>query len=339
VKSRLILLIGLAAGAGGCERVRSLLTKAEPGGTEFTSNEGGFRVTFPGPPTESTCTDYLVPSKMFTTETNRGIFLAGFNDLDSFASFTVEKSDRSRPEGSEQILKVIRGTLGMRMWRSESITLAGKYPGQEFTGWVDGKHIRAQFCLVGYRMYMLTVEGKDLLFLESPEANAFFKSFQITEGPPSPVTIRATGGRFKATFPVDPKKTTQTAGGVTFTTYAVDYRGVTYAVGYTDQEPADGSSGAVQARLNAARDGLLEASGATLTESVAVRRFAFKIGSKKTTSGPDGIAFAATAGSTRIRAEVWVVKDRLYRMTVTGPEDAVTEKSANHFLRSLEFVN
>jgi hypothetical protein len=297
--------------------------------TEFTSAEGAFRAMFPVPPEETAETKNRLTVKLFTAKCDGKTYVVSFTDLNNL--FTTKDKI---PEQFYPILldvvedRVVHGKHVKTKWR-QSVLHGRKYPGWEFVGSEDGVHLRLRTYMVGSRGYVVGVDAKDPAFPVSPEADAFLDSFQVTDEPPIPIPIHSMNGKFRATFPNEPKKSTQMAAAMTFTEYTSTSRGTTYTAGSTDLPPAEGPSGTPEARLAAARDATVEAAGATLNWSIPI----------KLVGKYPGWEIVATTNQVRLRSRLWVVRDRLYRVTITGSELAVNGRLAEDFLASFRLAN
>ena len=304
----------------------SLIT---PEKTEFTSAEGAFRAAFPVPPIETAKTKNGLTTKILTAISNNATFFVSYADINNL--FTIQENipDEIYPILLNIVEYIIVHNKRVKTTWRQSVVHDRKYPGWEFVGSEDGVHVRFRTYIVGSRAYVVSVEGPDAAVPVSPEANAFLDSFHVTEEPPNLVPIHSVNGRFKATFPNEPKKSTQAATGMIFTEYTSYCRGTTYTAGSTDLGPGDGPASTPEARLAAARDATVEAACATLSWSIPI----------KLVGKYPGWEIVATRDQTRLRARLWVVRNRLYRVTITGSELAVNGRLAEDFLASFRLAN
>jgi hypothetical protein len=332
VRIRAALVVGaLAAAAAGCQQKPM---------TEYVSTECKFRGKFPGAPTVSTKSANGLSLKMFMVENWSGGYMIGVADMPIPPGEPAAKIQARLDDGQTGALKAVNGTLK----ESKPITLDGGHPGREFTGTAEGKHLRARFYLAGTRAYQLLVVGRSQSFTTSAEANDFFGAFQVLDAPgaglggpmasPGPaseaVVINSRNGRFRAKFPGDPTKGQQTVAGAKLTTYSAERPEGTCTVGYADLDiPADETEEKLAARLDAARDGAVQAIHGART------------GGKKVTLNGDhpGWEFTATGDGQHLRGRVYLVDTRVYHVTVVGTEAFVTSRHADALFDTFQLTD
>jgi len=365
---RPVLLAAVSAAllAGGCGKIKDILN---PPMTEFTGPDGRWKALFPGTPSEKTKSAFGVTFTMWAKEPwgNKGGYMVGTADLPipaHEASAATQKRLDDAVAGSAQ-------GVGGKMLDTKRVMLHDRFPGRECLASITepkvGKY-RARIYLVNTRMYMVAVMGVDE-FVNDPKADEFLDSFTLLGdhgGPasnpaerlatatpkrtnpaervaaraadPEPIAkaagiaIHSTNGKFKARFPTSPAKGTAQADGQTFTTYTVTAEGASYAAGYTDNAELEG--GAAKAR-QAVLDSLRDAAVTELGDGAKLGKCELLVLSGR----HRGWEFEATAGDQRLLARVYLVGARLYRVTVRGPEAAVSDPAAAAFLESFQVVN
>ena len=168
-KLTLLTAAGMLLAASGCQRPM----------TEFTSTEYKFKAKFPGTPTAQEQTASGVKFKMFMTEARNGAYAIGVADMPIPANEPTELIEKRLDGARDGAIRNSNGTLQS----SNPLTLAGKYPGREFTASITKPTqglLRGRIYLVGARLYQVLVMGKDG-YVNSAEASAFLDSFQLVE--------------------------------------------------------------------------------------------------------------------------------------------------------------
>jgi len=304
----------------------------------FKSPDGKFEAKFPGQPQVKATAAAGVSLKMYSVETWNRAFMIGYADL------PIPKYE-SEGRTTSRLFEARDGALTAVSAKSNGTTKViqhqNRFPGIEFGGAADEKHLRAQIFLVGHRLYQVLVVGSSADLLTSPEAEEFFASFQVfdVEGllpagssaslpPPPPMfPIESAGGRFVASYPVKAKKFTRTMGGTEFTGYESESKDGTCAVGYADLPiPGGESEEKIRERIDSARNAALADAKATLASEKDAT-----IG-----SGRPGREFTGTAEGKQLRSRVFLVGARLYRIIVLGTEPFANSPEATAFLDSFQ---
>ena len=356
---RPILLAAVSAAllTGGCNRIKDLVN---PPMAEFTSPDGKWKAKFPGTPSERSKSAFGVTFTMWMREPwgNKGGYMVGVADLPVPANEPDHMTQKRLDDGVTGSV----GAVGGKLKDSKRILLHGRYPGRESVASItDPKpgRYRVRMYLVGTRLYMVGVVGVDD-FATGPQAEEFLESFalvgesapahapdgisnpveRLTMARPRPAdaapakptgAIHSTSGKFKARFPVPPTKGKAAADGLTFTTYLATADGAGYAAGYADRAELDGATAKDrQAALDAARD----AAVAELGEDAKLGKCELVLAGRHR-----GWEFEGTAGDRSLRARVYLVGPRLYRLTVRGSEDAVRTPAADTFLGSFQLAD
>lgn len=156
--------------------VFALIPRPEP--PEFVSKEHHFRAKFGGAPEIHEKAGTVTKTTHYTVESPDGALIVAVIDLpvpDHPTTGAVElyldtaKDDLIRIERAERI-------------SDGAITLAGKYPGREFTAKFQQPApgvMRARIYFVGKRLYQVMVKGTED-YANSKEATAFLDSFMVT---------------------------------------------------------------------------------------------------------------------------------------------------------------
>jgi hypothetical protein len=151
----------------------------KPPMTDFTSAEYKFKAKFPGSPKAEEQTVMGIKMKMFGVETRNGASVVGVSDMPIPAN-EPDAAVQARLDGARDgAIKNAGGTLAS----SSPVTLAGKYPGREFTASVTNPTkglVRARVYLVGKRMYQVMVMGTES-YANSAASTEFLNSFQVIE--------------------------------------------------------------------------------------------------------------------------------------------------------------
>lgn len=171
--------------------------------------------------------------KMYSVESWNKAYMVGWADL-PIPTWETEGRTKSRLfDARDGALAAVQGTSN---GVTKTIQLIDRFPGIEFGGTSDGKHIRARAYIVGHRRYQVLIVATSTEHLNSTEAEEFFAAFQVLEPdsllpPGSPAVaatetderghpIESTNGRFIAKYPEKPKKFTRKVGTDEFTGYA-----------------------------------------------------------------------------------------------------------------------
>ena len=147
--------------------------------TEFTSTEYKFKASFPSKPTEQEQTASGIKFKMFATESKNGAYMVWVADIPIPANESDAMLQQRLDGARDGAIKNVGGTQKS----SSASTLAGKYPGREFSAGITQPTeglLRARIYLVGTRLYQVMVIGIDS-YANSSEATAFLNSFKLTE--------------------------------------------------------------------------------------------------------------------------------------------------------------
>lgn len=368
-----LLLVALAPAvlmAGGCGKIKDLF---DPPMAEFTAPDGKWKAHFPGKPSESTKSVMNISFTMFVKEPwgNKGGFMVGFADLPIPGREADHQIQKRLNDGVNGAVGGVGGTLK----ESKNILLHGKYPGREFTASITSPKVGQFHCrmyLVGTRMYQITVMGVDE-FATAPRAKEFLDSFALvgetdpahspdgitnpaerlalnpTKGkkkaapppdpdepiappPPAGHPIHSGKGNYKARFPAEPKATMLTVGEVAYTSQSATANGATFATGYADRAELDGEA---QKKRQAVLDDARDATVAELGEGAKMGKCELVVLAGRNR----GWEFTGVAGDRHLRARVYLVGNRLYRVTVRGSADAVREDAATAFLDSFQLAN
>jgi len=169
-RKTIVLVLVLAAAAGGCQKPME----------EFTSQEYKFKAKFPGKPKqEERAGPFNTKIIAFGTESRDGAYMVGVADMPIPAG-EPDRVIQERLDGS--VDGAVRNSGGTNQ-KSNPLTLAGKYPGREFSASIAKPkqgQIRGRIYLVGTRLYQVLVMGTDS-YATSSQANDFLNSFQVIE--------------------------------------------------------------------------------------------------------------------------------------------------------------
>jgi hypothetical protein len=137
---------------------------------EFVSNEGRFRVKFPGSPTTQTKGGFLYSIKTFSVESKDGSYAVTYVDLPSGAS------NANLDAACTGMLKA----MGAKKKSEARISLDGKYPGREIHADIPDRvwEMYASFYIVNQRAYLVGVMGKSF-WLKNDNARKFLNSFAL----------------------------------------------------------------------------------------------------------------------------------------------------------------
>lgn len=315
--------------------------------TEFVSPDGKFKVKFPGEPEVKVESAPGIVLKMYLVESWGRSYMVGWADV-PLPSWESESRTKSRLfDGRDGALKAVNGKSN---GTSKTIQLLDRFPGLEFGGTAEGKHLRARIYLVGTRMYQLLVADGTESFPTSAAADEFFNSFDLIDPPPAkapargatappappeppphdPGLIESVNGKFQARFPARPNKVTRTVGGVEFTGYAAEAADGSSTVLYAElSEPVGPETAKGRERVEVARDAAVKDAGGALTSS----NVSLLTGARR------GEEFTATVEGKRLRGRVYLTTGhRLYQVTVRGTPEYVGSKAAETFLKSFELT-
>lgn len=153
----------------------------EPKPLPFTSKEGKFTVTLPGPPARKT-------SKVATSagEVEAYLFLVDRKTHAYLVSYNDYKAGTVDPDPEKVLSQVVEATaknLQGQVNKDEKITLgAKKYPGRDVLIALPGKKglYRGQVYLVDNRLYQVVVIGPEEL-VKNSAVDAYFSSFKLEE--------------------------------------------------------------------------------------------------------------------------------------------------------------
>lgn len=138
-------------------------------------------------------------------------------------------------------------------------------------------------------------------------------------------------GRFAATFPGEPKVSTNKAGATELTITIVEKDKTGFAVIYSDI-PADALKAAGADKvLEGGEKGLLANLKVTAKTS---EKGTFKAGDKEHPTR----AFVAEKGDKHFRVKLVLADTRLYQILVIGEKDVVNGKAADEFVKSFELT-
>jgi hypothetical protein len=306
----------------------------------YESVDGKFKGIFPGEPKVSTASAAGVTLKLYTAESWNKVYMMAWADM-PIPDWESETRTKSRLfDARDGALAAIKGKSN---GTTKTIALAERFPGIEFGGMAEGKHLRARAYLVGHRMYQLLVASRAEEHLTAQEAEDFFAAFEVIEpesllpkgsassDPLEPVSrpshhaIKSSSGRFLAKYPEKPKKTLRTIGGTAFTGYASESAKGTCCVEYADLPiPGGESAERIAQRLDAARNAVISQLKGTSSSSKDIALGA----------GKPGREFSADAEGKHIRGRVYLIGARLYQITVFGSEEYLGSPEATAFLDS-----
>ena len=304
----------------------------------FKAPDGHFEVKLPGEPKAKATAAAGAALKMYSVEAWNKAYMVGWADL-PIPKWEREEKTKSR------LFDARDGALAAVSAKSHGTTkvikLDNRFPGIEFGGSAEDKHLRAQIFLVGHRLYQVLLVCGNMEELTSPEAEEYFSSFKVfdVEGllppgssaalpPPPPMhAIESTAGRFTASYPEKPKKFARKIGEHEFTGYESETKDGTCAVAYVDLPiPGGESDEKIRERIDAARTDVLASVQGNLTNEKDAT-----VG-----SGRPGRDFTATANDKHLRGRVFLVGARLYRITVLGTEGFLNSEEATAFLDSFK---
>lgn len=328
MKARAVLFLALL-GIAGCQ---------EKPFQPYSSADGKFETKFPGEPKISSAGAAGVIVKMYSSESWNRAFMVGWSDL-PIPKWETEGRTKSRLfDARDGALAAVNAKSN---GTTKTILLENRFPGIEFGGVADGKHVRARAYLVGHRMYQVLVVGRNAEVTSDASAEEFFAAFKVVDvegllpegssaalpaAPPAQF-IESTNGRFQAKYPEKPAKFNRKIGENEMTGYSSESPDSVCSIGYADLQIAGGESAEkVRERLDAARSAALADAGGTMTSEKEA-----KVG-----SGAPGLEFTGTAGDKRIRGRVFLVGARLYQITVVGTEAFTDSKDATAFLDSFQ---
>lgn len=140
---------------------------------EFVSQEGKFKVKFPGSPSTQTRGGFLFTIKSYMVELKDGAYGVAYVDLPNVAGGASNTMLDSARDG---MLKA----MGAKKKSEARISLDGKYPGREIHADVPDKvaEMYASFYIVNQRAYMVMVIGKSF-WLKNENARKFLNSFAL----------------------------------------------------------------------------------------------------------------------------------------------------------------
>jgi len=143
----------------------------------FTSTRDKFRVAFPAEPRVIEQPTGSIPSRLYTADGANGAFTVRVVEIPLAPDAVTAASDNLLDEAQTDLVRSVGGTLT----KSQSVALAGAYPGRTFVATVPERAalLRAHVYLVATRIYKVSVFGKEE-FANSDEALAFLESFMIT---------------------------------------------------------------------------------------------------------------------------------------------------------------
>jgi hypothetical protein len=161
-----VMLVGKMGSGGG-----------NAAGHEYTSEQGGYKITFPRAPLEKTEQAMGIGIKMVYVEDRNGVFVAGYSDMPIPANEPWAKV-QDRLQGSQ--MGMLQNTGGHP---TKTNIHKGPPPRIEFEGTVtrpmQGK-VRAKVYLQGKRLYQVFVMGTEA-YVDSRDATRFLDSFEITK--------------------------------------------------------------------------------------------------------------------------------------------------------------
>ncbi len=143
---------------------------------EFTSVEGGFKVTMPGNPTTKSKTISGKPTTTFLIDENSTAFMLFFSKLPE--EVPEDQCEAMLKDCQDAAIRSFDGTLV----KGTSIKLAGKYPGRYIEANVPKLKgvYRAKVYVVNKCLYQVTIIGVPAR-VNSDDANRYLDSFSLTE--------------------------------------------------------------------------------------------------------------------------------------------------------------
>ncbi len=344
-----LLLLGALFVLAGCQQKEM---------TEYSAPDGNFKAKFSGEPKVTTTSANGMTLKMYLSESaNRG-FMIGWADMPIPPWESEAKTKERLYDGRDGALKAVNGKSNLT---TKSILLADRFPGIEFGGEAEGRHIRARVYLVGKRMYQVFVMSRQEEDLTAPEAEEFLESFALLElppgsppprngvpmgtgdspapapgqaAPPSPVKLdgwlafQSPKGKFQSQFQSQPAEKTQKIGETEFVAYTSDSPEGTFTVAFADVAyPPDQPMPKTLEWLDGARNEMVKVVGGKLMWS---NWYPLR-------AAHPGQEYAAKTGDKHLRGRVYLIGSRVYHLTVVGNREN-TGKWADPFFDSFQPV-
>lgn len=160
--------------ACGCKQPQQTSTPSE-----FTSVDFKFKAKFPATPKQEEQIVKGVKQKLFIYETRDKVCGVAVSESPIPADTPDAKVQAWLDAARDISIRDAGGTHKS----SSPITLAGKYPGREYTAELTQPAkgtLRARMYLVGTRLYQVSAMGAEN-YATTPEATAFLDSFQLLE--------------------------------------------------------------------------------------------------------------------------------------------------------------
>ncbi|MBP3958647.1 hypothetical protein J8F10_25655 [Gemmata sp. G18] len=145
----------------------------------FVSKGDKFQAQFAGEPKVVEKTVGGRRSVVYSVVTTDGARTVAVTELPLKGDEPPELIPRYLDSAKDDMIRAVGGKLASET----NTTLAGKYPGRDFSADVTEPNVgtlRARIYLVGARLYQVTVLGTDS-YAASNESTAFLDSFQLTE--------------------------------------------------------------------------------------------------------------------------------------------------------------
>lgn len=163
--------------------VLTLLATTAPASAwvSFQSEAGGFQISFPEQPVESTSEDVDADGKAlnqtrFQVQFDDGVMFVSIQDNLELADAQGPELDQALQRGVEALKRVTGGEVRV----NEKLTLHEQFPGWAFAADIRGLdgHLRSRMYLVNGRLYQVMVVGTPT-FANSQDANRFLDSFAL----------------------------------------------------------------------------------------------------------------------------------------------------------------
>jgi hypothetical protein len=162
-----------------CVVVLALAAGCQADEPAFESKEFKFKAKFPRTPDVAEKATAGMTMTTFSTASDEGVFRVEVVEGPITGEEPAEHVQRLLDGARDNSIALVGGTLQS----SRSRTLAGKYPGREFTASTTQPApglLRARVYIVRTRLYRVSVMGNPG-FADSPAATAFLGSFQVME--------------------------------------------------------------------------------------------------------------------------------------------------------------
>lgn len=146
---------------------------------EYTSKDGGFKIIFPGKPTEKTEKFFGDKLNVQYIVTNTGMYFAAWADIPKFKPAANEEELYER---LQRAMDFMLNAIGAEAKETKRLKFEKKYPGLETMSEMNtgiGMN-RLRIYIVDKRFHMMWTIGVKS-FVEGDEAAAFIASFWLTK--------------------------------------------------------------------------------------------------------------------------------------------------------------